>query len=208
MSPVTPVTDIHESPISRWLFTDCPVRYSYWRQLNLPIPARIGFELQPPVVIDVCAPGDVDVLVSNPEFPERAVAFECKRIKVKPETFETIQPGKMQDLKKGVRQANGLLELGFHQSYLFVCVQIDGRERHEYNFAGRGLSGPLVKAIYDSLKGLELLPSVGLLAAEVMQPVEKPIEDAGGVGIKVVRLASQQTQPNAVTEWVRLHMAK
>jgi hypothetical protein len=177
--------------------------------LNLPFPPRGGFQLKSPELPgDVGGPGDVDVLISNPERPEHAVAFECKRIKVKPETFDTLQPGKMQDLKKGVRQANGLLRLGFHQSYLFVCVQVDGRQQHEYNFFGRGLSGPLVKKIYGFLNTLELLPGVGLVVAEPTQPVEKHIEDAGSVPIKRVRLASPQIQSAVVTDWVRRNISK
>jgi hypothetical protein len=198
------VTDIVEGPLTRWLFSQSSARHTLWRELDLPIPARIAFELKPPEIHGKSTvPGNIDVLVCHPAKPDRAVVFESKRVKVKPQTFETLLPGKLRELeKKGTRQATGLHEKQFHRNWLLVCVAIDGRERHG-KFFSRGLSGPLVKTIYDYVNNLVLRPGVGVVVVEICQPVDDPIEDAGSMVIKVVREPTPQTQPDHVTQWVR-----
>jgi hypothetical protein len=164
------------------------------------------FELKPPdAPKEIRIPGDIDVLACDPRRLDEAVAFESKLLKVTPEMFETLQPGKLRGLAKGARQANGQWEFGFHKNYLLICVKIDGRQQGG-NFSSRGLTGPLVKVIYDFVGNLPLRPEVGLVVAEITQPIEKDIELAGGIGLKVLRLATPQDQPASLTAWVNTRL--
>src|SRR5712691_9928851 len=60
--------------------------------------------------------GDVDVLLCAPDHPEKAVAFELKRIKF---GMSALRPGgrrnKLREFDKAVQQANRLAEVGFWQ---------------------------------------------------------------------------------------------
>ena len=116
--------------------------------------------------------------------------MECKRVKVKPETFATGQPNKLQELAHGAAQANGLLARGFHRVYLLVGVAVDGSE-HRGRWLDRGLTTPLLRTIYGALPPADLDPRVGVLVAETIQAVADPVHRAmaAELGVPVIWLA-------------------
>ena len=57
--------------------------------------------------------GDIDVLSCAPNLPEKAVAFQIKRIKLGIDQLRNGTPGKLEEFKKFGQQANLLARIGF-----------------------------------------------------------------------------------------------
>lgn len=205
--PARPAPEIEEAALVRWLFLESPGRRVLFPQLGIEPWTYSVLQVREPVLEAGSYPGDVDVLVSSVTSAEQSLAIECKRVRVDPVDFYTGQPGKLQDLRKGVAQANGLHAIGFSRAFLAIIVVNDGRERAAFNFIGRGLTSDLVRTI-DQFPGRgDLDPAVGLTIIELTQPVDKPIQNAGGGGVRVLRAAKPQAQPAALTSRIRSFMS-
>ena len=193
------VTGIAEDALCRWFFLDLAAR-PLLEELRVSSGSRVLFSSPTTSAFpDARGPGDIDVLIADPQYPEASLAIEVKRVKIQAATFHTGMPGKLQDLQRGVQQANLLADLGFHRTFLVVAVVVDGREREQLNFASRGPTFDLVEAIDNFPGRARLAPHVGLAFVEIVQPVDKPITDAGGIGVRVVRHSTAVQQPLSVT---------
>jgi hypothetical protein len=148
-------------------------------------------------------PGDVDLLLADPAHPEEATAIEVKRIKV-----VDGNPNKLQELSKGVRQANRLEGVGFYQVYLCVIVVADSRGinrgRRTYN---DGISIELRSKISQLLSALKLRPRVGLMHFRFSQPMESEPFTEGSFDC-FVRPSTRGVQSPEVTDWVRKQLAQ
>lgn len=187
-----------------WLFAESQGRRLLIPKLDLSPTSYSVFSVRDPVVRSGDGPpGDIDVLVIDPDAPQHATAIECKRLKVRAGTFETLLPGKLQGLRKGVHQANGLLAMGFHRTFLAILVVTDGRERDAFNFAFRGLTPELVRAV-DTFPDRERLEdAVGLVFIEITQPIDKDIALASDIGVRVLRHPMGQQQPADLDDRLR-----
>lgn len=192
--------DLPEAPLSRLLFGESPACRPLATELGIAPSSRVAFEVPTITLVPGArGPGDIDVLVFSSQTPERALAMELKRVKITPESFETELPGKLSDLKRGVRQANLLGGLGFHRAYLVIAVVTDGRQRIGYNFFGRGPTLELLKMI-DQFPGRDQLRrGVGVAFVEITQPIDKEIALAGSVGAWIARDAQELDQPPSLT---------
>jgi hypothetical protein len=197
-------TIIEEKQLIRWLFTECALTASVFEQLNLSRGARVAFDVAEPIINSHLGfPGDIDVLVYQYLKPEMTTAIECKRVKIKASTFETLKPNKLSALERGVEQTNGLVRIGFHVCWLLAIIVTNGRERIDFNFASRGPTPELVKII-NAFPGREkLLGEVGLAFFELTQPLDKPIEAAGGIGFRIVRNPIPRIQDEKLTSRIR-----
>lgn len=197
------ITEWHEASVTDWLFLRSTAASTLWQWLQLPFPPRILSRVATePFPRARYGPGDIDVLVSNPHRPDLAVAFECKRITVRPEVFDTEfpPPGKLPDFTAGCAQANGLRRLGFHRVFLLGIVQIDCSKREDLG----GLTGPLVRRIEQACPLDRLRKGVGVAFVELMQyDADRSIEMFGGAGVKLVRNAWRFRQPKALTAYLR-----
>jgi hypothetical protein len=174
-----------------------------WSNLDLPRPAEVRFSVGEPLTASPRQkPGDIDVLVCATHLPDQAVAFECKRVKIKPETFDTMQVGKLPGLTESVHQVRGLIEIGFSRCFLLVFIAVDGRERVQFNFAGRGPTAPLIRCIDDAIHASKIHEEAGVVVIELVQPTTEDFENAGGVGIRVLRSPCYRTQPPDLTRRV------
>lgn len=195
-----PVTHINESNLARWLFSH-PIAYTeIGAVLGLADPLCIGFEIPPQDIVPKApGPGDIDVLLCPSASPDRAVAIELKRVKIRGDTFHTQLPGKLRELKHGVQQANLLHALGLHRTILMIAIVTDGRERVGLNFASRGPTSPLIDPI-DHFSGSDrLVPEIGLVFVEITQPVDKEISEAGAIVARVARDGERRDQSPALT---------
>jgi hypothetical protein len=148
--------------------------------------------------------GDIDVLRFPVGKPELATAIQVKRIKVSAKSLLTGQPNKLSDSEHGVRQANLLSDLGFHQVYLYLCVQVDRRERNAGSFGFEG-STMEIKSLIRTHKytiAANLRSNVGLCVWEFTQSMDDAPLGAGAFGGDLVRLAKQRTQPDELTAWI------
>jgi hypothetical protein len=146
--------------------------------------------------------GDVDLLLVPPDRPDQATAVEVKRIKFGAEALRTGRPNKLQELRKGLRQAETLAEIGFWQAYLYVFVVVDSREQNRGQLTYAGLTSEHDNAIDNSLASLHLPPRVGLIRYDFVQPMDDAPLPTGSGGTSLVRLATPAAQPRAVTDWV------
>ena len=201
------VTDIPEAELCRWLFSDPTVSAPLCRDLELAPSTLAAFSVPTNCIVpNVEGPGDIDVLLSTSPHHENALAIEVKRVKVDVDTFHTGMPGKLQDLRRGVQQANLLGRLQFSRAMLLVVVVTDGRERHGLNFAFRGPEVPMLRKAIDEFPDRKrLAANIGLAFIELTQPVDKAIADAGSIGIRVDLRPTLAAQSEAVTAAVRAY---
>ena len=146
--------------------------------------------------------GDIDILLCPPDRPHHATAVQVKRIKVGAAALRNNKPNKLAGFLKGVKQANRLAELGFHQAYLYCFVVVDSREQNAGRDAFDGLREPLRNSIERTISTKDLNERVGLMHYEFVQPTDGPPLEDGMSGAKLVRLAKPGKQPVEVTAWV------
>lgn len=146
--------------------------------------------------------GDVDILLLTPECPEHAIAIEVKRVKVGETTFGNGKPNKLKELKKGIRQANTLANIGFSQVYYFVLVVVDSRYHNAGRVTYNGLTPPLKAIIDQAISPVGLLPRIGLVHFEFVQPMDDKPLSIGTYSGNLKRLAEPVSQTPEITAWV------
>ncbi|HET7460528.1 MAG TPA: hypothetical protein VFJ82_04745 [Longimicrobium sp.] len=193
-------TGIPEAELVRWLIGDSPGVRILAAEIGLQSEALALFQTP---TDDVCpgatAPGDIDLLIVPNDDRAETIAFECKRVLIPPLAFDTGLPGKLNDLKKGVRQANALARLGFSQTYLLVAMVTDARGQSG-EFWWSGPTPDLVRVIDDhsAFRGLE--PGVGLVIVEATQSVDREIHMSGHIGVRVERKPAVREQAVDLTQ--------
>lgn len=150
------------------------------------------------------ATGDIDVLRFPVGQPELATAIQAKRIKVSAKSLRTGQPNKLSDLSEGIRQTNHLSDLGFHQVYLYLLIEVDSRERNagKFSFDGSTMEVKSLIQRHVSTVAAKLRPIVGLCEWEFTQSMDAGPLGAGGFRGHLVRLAQQKKQSDELTRWV------
>jgi len=139
-------------------------------------------------------PGDIDLLLVAPERPHAAVAFETKRVKVRPGSQGPQTITKLSDFGKGIPQANGLLDVGFSRTYLTMLAVVDGRDATESNFVFRGLDPEGVRHVLETPDWDTLREEVGVLYVELVQPVDRSVDEAGTIRLAHLRAAQSREQ--------------
>lgn len=207
--PPPSVAGFTEAQLADWLFgSDGPAmpprparRLLAW-VLGIPVAAPARMRIATTALVpSATAPGDVDALVARSGDEAHAVAFECKPVKVRAQTFVTGRPNRLPQLEHGAEQANALHALGFHRVYLLAVVAVDGQRPG--NALDRGLTAKLQQLIYGSLPLDRLTPGVGLVVIEGVQWSPKSVYDAAGLGMPVIRDATPQPQRLSLTAAVR-----
>jgi len=152
--------------------------------------------------------GDIDILLAAPSHPEVSTAVQVKRVKVSGGSFPSGNPNKLGELGMGYRQANLLWEIGFSQVYIFILVVVDSRSINKQLPSYGGLTPDLRAKIENVISTEGLLPSIGLLRYEFVQPMDAAPLSVGTFASGLIRLATEQTQPSDVTNWVRTSMGR
>lgn len=199
------VTEIEEKALARWLFTSPFVPSTVLEELGFGRPCQVALEVQTAALFgETRLPGDIDVLVNHTAPSDKATAIEFKRVKVPTRAFFTGLPNKIRDLKRGVRQANALHDLGFARAFLLVAIVTDGRDRTHVGWPFRGPTEELLNTIRQ-FPGIDRLhPEVGLGFLEITQPVDKPIENAGGIGVYFQKEPAICAQDQLITNVVQM----
>jgi len=155
------------------------------------VPAQIGLPRQ--------AFGDIDALVLSKGNAAAARAIQYKRVKITASTFMTREPNKLHELTKAVQQANALLMVGLAYVWVQIIVVTDARAHSGGSYL---VSAPqdLIDRVQAALPLSALDDRVGVVITEIVQSVDRPVEETGGFGGKILRLAQPQKQPEAITE--------
>lgn len=198
------VVDMAEASIVRWLLGHPEARTLLYSQAQLDLKSLDRLSVGRPLIAKANAkPGDVDWLCVPASQPHLAVALECKRVKVRAVGTRDDQVNKIADLGRGVAQANGLADMGFHRSFLMVIVQTDGRTRRDLGQIFRGRTEQTFATIYEFPQRESLNEDVGVVFVDVVQPTGRAIGDMAYVGVCVDRPARPREQSDGLTSRVR-----
>ena len=148
--------------------------------------------------------GEVDVLLSDQDRPDLAIAIQAKRIKFDAYDLQRGSPKKLTELKKAYEQANRDAKVGFSQVYLYVFVVVDSREQNAAKtLSYEGLSNDHKALVRRALPLDGLDERVGLFQIELAQTMDASPLDAGTFGGELRRRAQPICQTAELTEWVR-----
>jgi hypothetical protein len=146
---------------------------------------------------------DVDVLLCGRGRFEESVAYQVKRVKVSLAQLRAKAPGKLRDLREGVRQTNLLVGIGFWKVYLYIFALIDAREldllsedRLHFNEIKYLINSAIGNSVGD------LSHRAGVFEVELVQTTDSApgiFEQAGG---HLRRQASAAPQSYELTKWV------
>jgi hypothetical protein len=158
--------------------------------------------------------GDADIILFSPDYSDKTVALEVKRIKF---GVSALRPGggpnKLQEYAKAVEQANRLYAVGFWKVYLYAISVVDAREQNAPKLnLGKlvfdGLSMELRSMVARVVTTNGLSPDVGLCDLDFTQTMDDEPFVVGTHGLRLVRRATAQTQRPEVTKWVSEVFAK
>ena len=149
------------------------------------------------------AEGDVDVLVVDPSLPEKASAFQVKRIKVEDSAFDTELPNGIGNIGKLHQQSELLIDLGFWRVFSVVIVVVDGRMRNTDESEYVSLTPGLERKIQDSITTSGLNSELGLIRMDYVQSFPGPLLNSGVGGVALLRNANVRKQSPKVTDWVQ-----
>jgi hypothetical protein len=168
------VTKEGESEILRWL-VESRAKDLLLAELNVGSRAFIAQSVKQPVIEHSQGkPGDIDLLICDNYLAERAIAIQCKRVKVKAINHKDDDLNKLSDITGGVTQANfQRSNLGFHRNYLMIIIEAYGRRRVENNVLFRGPSQETFKAVYEFPRRESLHDDIGVIFVDISQPTGK-----------------------------------
>jgi hypothetical protein len=152
--------------------------------------------------------GDIDVLRCAPDHPDRAVAYQLKRIKFGMGQIRNGAPTKLREYSKVAQQANLVARMGFWQVYAYVVVVVDAREQNAGKNTYKGLSSKLKSLVYSAVTTQPLDERVGLALLDFTQPMDYSPFTVGTHGLHLIRPSKPATQSEELTRWIAEIFAK
>jgi hypothetical protein len=153
--------------------------------------------------------GDIDVLFCAPDLPQRAVAYQIKRVKFGVNQLRNGTPSKLQEFKKLAQQTNLISRMGFWQVYAHFIVVADAREQNAEaqstgNLTFQGLSSKLRSLLYSAVSSaIPLFDSrIGIGVMEFIQTMDSEPLTVGTHGLHLRRCSEGASQSEALTKWV------
>jgi hypothetical protein len=203
------VTKEGEGEILRWLI-ESNAKDLLLGELNVGSSAFIAQSVKQPIVENPQGkPGDIDLLICDDYQAERAIAIQCKRVKVRALNQTDDDLNKLSDITGGVTQANfQRSNLGFHRNYLMIIMEADGRRRDENNVLFRGPSQETFKAVYEFPRRESLHDDIGVIFVDISQPTGKSFHKMSVVGVCLDKEASRLDQPPRLTNRVKEMMLR
>lgn len=198
------VTSYNEQSTVRWLFAERYFQEAFVSEYVRCTGRNPGFvqgylEVMEPVLSakDQRKIGDIDLLLVPQESGVGSIAFEFKRVKVISYGAEEEKVNKVETVrKKGIKQVNNLIDLGFSEVYLVILLQYDGRHYQEKHSLFRYSSGSSSNQAYDIVFESSLHPDAGVIYLRLNQPTDQNIETFHITGIAIDRKAIVREQPN------------
>jgi hypothetical protein len=148
-------------------------------------------------------PGDIDLLFYPVDCPSRAIAIECKRVKLVSCLDGSTTVNRAGEIDKGIVQANAYRDLGFHQTYLLILLLDDGRELRTPNPMFRYTTGKPVDRVLNIPWRQERHPDVGVIYVKINQILRKDINHAHSIGYCIDERAIPREQTVEMTNKIR-----
>ena len=154
--------------------------------------------------------GDIDVLFCAPNLPQKAVAYQVKRIKFGINQLRSGIPGKLGEFKKLAQQANLLARMGFWQVYAYAIVVVDAREQNAGKVTYEGLSSKMRSQVYSAVSFTTQFfdARVGFGVMDFTQTMDSTPFTAGTHGLDIRRFSKPAKQSEELTTWVADIFAK
>lgn len=198
------VTCMTEDEAIKWLFNYFSFGQTFMESFfDSACTVHSFFGKKEPFVILGKKPGDIDILFVDKERPDRAIAFECKRLKVTSAESYLPKVNNSSGIKHGVKQANGLQSLGFYKSYLMIILLDDSRYFDYPNTMMRNSKWHEVEEVYDMPWNEPLNQDVGIVFVKVTQPTGKHFNEMAGIGFCIDKEANAQQQTASMTNKVK-----
>ncbi|HEX8456368.1 MAG TPA: hypothetical protein VF656_03520 [Pyrinomonadaceae bacterium] len=178
------VTKEDEEAIVKWLLGSA-ANDLLFRVLGVSQDSFVACSVKQPVVEDPQKkPGDIDILICPEHRADRAIALQCKAVKVVAFNQEEDDVSKLPDIRGAVLQANKQRKnFGFHRNYLAIIVKADGRKRTHSNTIFRVPNQDTMKLLYEFPQRESLHSDVGILFIDISQPTGKSYDRMAVVGI-------------------------
>lgn len=197
------ITTMTEEEAIQWLFGFSQFSSMFKEEFfETPQRVRSFYGLTAPFTAIGRKPGDIDLLLVDDTSPNKAIAFECKRVKLTSTDKNTSKVNNAGAIKTGIKQVNGLQSIGFYKSYLMVILLDDSRLREYPNAMMRNSKGQSVEEIYDIPQNEPLHEDVGIVFVKVTQPTGKHFNDMAGIGFCVDKKAKELEQSSSLTNKV------
>jgi len=198
------LTLMTEGEIVEWLFKDSSFTQLFYEDFFLnPRNVNPYFGIKEPFTKQGKKPGDIDLLLVDPDFPEQTIVFECKRVKALSMNKQSPKVNGVKNVKKGIVQAEFYKNLGFHQCYLMIILLDDGRYYETPNVMFRITDVEYLSNLYNIPRELLLNEDIGIIFVKVEQTSGKHIKLSGGYGFCIDRHAKHFDQSDLVTNNVK-----
>jgi uncharacterized protein with HEPN domain len=193
-------TGPEEEKLVKGLFSDPKVRGVVFPELGAAVGSFYKTHVKNPVLdaSEMKEIGDIDVLICHDSLADKAIAAECKRVKII-WNQGNADSNKISEIRKGISQARSLHKIGFHQVYLAILIVVDARGQEAEEPLFRGMSRETFNLIYkktfEFALGMKLHDDIGITFIEIVQPSSKTIDKNSVVRICVPKEAITLSQP-------------
>lgn len=190
------ITSLNESELVKWMLeSESRTECFFGRVLLKDLAYQILQTISTPIIQVGEKPGDTDILVYPQDHPDLAIAFEVKRVKVNIDEDDVENINKdTKVVKKGIKQANQLRKLGFHQTYLVVIIVTDGKNRTSKDIPFRYADSDRIRSLYDLPKNKKLHPDVGVIYVQIVEPTSASMDYVGHFTVRVDKKACELEQ--------------
>ena len=196
------VTAMVEGEALFWLLQNPQFRKGFFAEFfpQFPKAVRHFTGLVEPFTYHDKTPGDIDLLLVQPDLPHKAVAFEFKRIKVFREETGKEKINRIPYLAHGIEQSNGYHAIGFSQTYLVAIILDDGRHLETPNVMFRyNKDHALDEYVYNLRYSSDLHREVGVIYLRINQMTGKHIDHSHSIGYCIDKPAIPVIQPTDIT---------
>lgn len=145
-------------------------------------------------------PGDLDLILFDPERHDKAIALEVKRVKFKTHEDQLVTTNRENIISEGITQANGYLKFGFHKTYLLLIVLDESWQQNKPNsiFKETRLENAPKLINPRVLKNLD--KNIGLLYMGVRQITSQSVYSNTRVDIRTIQNVIERKQDERITE--------
>ncbi len=201
------ITGLEEKEVVNWLVQDKSTREFIFNDIiNIKEDYFYATELQDSILTQESQKliGDVDCLLVPKSSPQHAIAIEFKRIKVATTKSGNTKVNRLDyNRKKGIKQAKILRELGFHNTYLGIIIEDDGRFTNEKNSIFKTSKGDRVNDIFRITIDPKMDKYVGVIYILVNQPTGKNFFMRFNLNVATHKKARPQRQDEEITNRIK-----
>lgn len=197
------ITSTIETEIVKWLFGKDGFLDFFCEDFFIkPRNTKSFFTLSDPFTVKNEKPGDIDLLIVDPEEPHKSIAFECKRIKMETLENQETKINGLRNLELGINQVNNYLKLGFHQTYLMIIILDDCKNTKSENVMLRSSQFNEDSSRYKFKWPVPLKSDIGVILVRITQQTKKNYKFMCGFGVNIPKLAVKLVQANDITKKV------